>query len=179
MTIAGYHTAHELADLLKAKDVNIADLAAAAQAFRGSSEATWVQWLIDFDAFELTWAQTHDYASTLVDVDTLHGLTAGDTVTEENAYQKVLSVLPPFDDLVRRWPRLPGAPATYAERPTPQPTAPDADLNVVNATTPIANLVDEVGAAIASPFTYPKTALVVAGVAVVGVLGVLSLLRRA
>ncbi len=186
MTILGLHTAHELSDLLDAKNSNINSLSAALAGVTSSvdlSDPTWAKWMSDYQAFMASWATANSYASTLVAADKA-SLTGWDYTTEEAAYAQILSVLPPFDDLVSRWASLPSNPdPTEANAaPTPQPTAPDSDLNTFNASAPVANAVDQVVAdaesaakAVSSALSSPKL-LIVAGA--VGLLAVLLVVRR-
>jgi hypothetical protein len=169
MTLGAMHTAHELDDLLRAKDSNLNDLAGGVAGVHASVDFTqtaWAAWLADFYGFQAKWGAFHDEASAAIAAD--QGSALGwDHSLEESLWQVGIALLPPFDDLVRRWPALPGNPLpVYATVPTPQPTAPDGDISFLNTTAPL--------------FTAPKASTLwmlacgVGGALVVGV----SILKR-
>ena len=166
VTIANFHTAHELSDLLAAKDSNLSDLVGGVAGVHGVdlTESAWAAWMADFYAFQAKWGALHVDADPLI-ASAKASVLGWDQTTAETLWTVALELLPPFDDLVRRWPALPGNPLpVYPTRPTPQPTAPDFDLNLLNALPNVA--------------TPAKSYALVAAIAVVGTLAALFALKR-
>jgi len=177
MTINGNHTAGELGDLLRAKDVELGDLVAAGDAVRARvSGDAWTDWYADLASYQALYqpirtTSLQDIAvgdsawqSTLGAVVQVFG--SGDTTPPtERDWNAVLAVLPLFDDLVQRWPTLPGNPTPrYATRPEPQPGAVDDDLNALNTVAKV----DVLGNAIDAAKAHPKTSVLVLMAGAVG-----------
>ena len=169
MTLGAMHTAHELDDLFRAKDSNLNDLAGGLAAVHASVDFTqtaWAAWLADYYAFQGKWGSLHAQADPALAADKASAL-GWDQSLEESYWQVGIALLPPFDDLVRRWPLLPGNPLpVYPTVPTPQPTAPDGDISFLNATAPL--------------FSAPKASTLWLAAAAVGgaVVVALSILKR-
>lgn len=166
MTILGAHTAHELSDLLDAKVHDVA--AYADNVSRANTSAPgWAAWLADWQSFLEGWGPVADTAAEAVASGKASWL-GWDTDTEEDAYQSVLVAIHPLDDLARRWTF-----GTFTATPTPQPTAPDADLGTLNAI----NTIPGLSGTLPNPFASSTGKLIAAGAAA-GIVAVL-LLKRA
>jgi hypothetical protein len=200
MTILGEHTAHELSDLLTAKQANVAALSAAAMQAGASVDTTspaWNAWLARYTSFLNAWNDTAANAQKIVENDE-SSILGWDYTTEESWYNAVLTASDPISGLSVDFAKIPGNPqANYgATSVTPQPTAPDADLSTLNALNAapvvgaggaidqgVAAATSAVNAAEnflknpASIFGSPTAWLV--GAAVVGTLGAVFLLKRA
>jgi len=152
----GDHTANELLDLLKAKKSEIDDVTNHVGTLPASSNPVWQSWISDWHAFLADWERVRSNGQAFVDA-----VIANPTLTQAGAllssplafftqknpldmadaepyYQAVLGVLTPngigtsrLQDLYRRYTSLPNAtPVKF--RPTPQPTAPDEQLQIYN-----------------------------------------------
>jgi hypothetical protein len=154
--LGGNHTAHELDDLLRAKQSEIDDVTHHIGALPPSSDPAWKQWAADWRQFLSDWESARATAQRFVDAARDNpNLTRVDAFLEsplalftqsdpldmldaEAPYQDVLRVLMPsgigtsrLQDLYRRYTQLPNAtPVKF--RPVPQPKAPDEELQVYN-----------------------------------------------
>lgn len=162
MTVLGYHTAHELADLLAAKVSNVTDLARNV-ATADTSQAAWPAWAADYASFHAGWDPVAADVAAFV-ADAKGSFLGWDSPTDDQHWNALLSAIAPLSDLIFRWTF-----GAYASRPTPQPTAGDTDLNVLNAI----NTLPVVGAH-PTPTTTGKWIAVGVGV---GLLGVVLLKR--
>jgi hypothetical protein len=145
--LTGEHSAHELDDLLRAKQSEIDDITAHVQKLPASGDATWQQWALDWGKFTADWksivarvrpdveaAKAGGVSSWIVSQIMPGAKDPWDSVWLEDDYQAVLHVLQPgglgtsrVQDLYRRYLALPqSTPIKF--RPTPQPTAPDIRL---------------------------------------------------
>jgi hypothetical protein len=150
----GDHTANELLDLLKAKKSEIDDVTNHVGSLPANSDPTWRAWIADWHTFLSDWERVRSSGQGFIDA-----VIANPTLTQAGAllssplafftqkdpldmadaeayYQAVLGVLMPqgvgtsrLQDLYRRYTALPSAtPVKF--RPTPQPKAPDEQLQM-------------------------------------------------
>jgi hypothetical protein len=156
-TLTGEHTAHELSDLLSAKQSEIDDVTSHVHTLPASSDPTWKAWSSDWARFLSDWSSAassaHAFIQSVKDNPTLASAASLfsspvawltqkdplDQVTAEPYYQSILSVLQPggagtsrLQDLYSRYNALPKA-TPIVFRKVPQPSAPDESLNVYNS----------------------------------------------
>jgi hypothetical protein len=145
--LTGEHSAHELDDLLRAKQSEIDDVTAHVQTLPAHGGADWQQWALDWGRFAADWQRVKAQVQPDIDAAKAAGVTSWlasqflpsqkdpwDGVYLESDYQAVLQVLQPsglgtsrVQDLYRRYSALPqSTPIKF--RPVPQPTAPDLRL---------------------------------------------------
>jgi hypothetical protein len=165
MTIAGFYTAHETDDLLRAKVSNVADLAANVARVGTPSDPAWPAWLSDYQAFRAGWDPVAADVGTWTQ-GAKDSLVGWDITTDLNQdWNALLAAIAPLSGLIGRWKF-----GTYASNPTPQPTAGDTDIGVLNTI----NALPVVGAN-SKASTTTKFLLWGAGLGLVGAF----LLRRA
>ena len=167
MTIAGYHTAAELSDLLNSYAYQVAMLngvAGGCVAWAESDPAAWAAWLADLkaasDAYDAGAAQASQLLQTYPRA--IWGVTKA-----EDTFQALAQVFAPFIDLDRRL-RV-AAPCAPDYKDNPQPTSSDLDLSTYVIT---GKVLQQVGAGATTAGKTLILVAVVAGVLLVGVAAV-------
>ena len=128
MTILGKHTVHELNDLVNALSYEVSQTqkaSAACAAWAQRDPPAFADWSAKLAQAVAGWSHAVHVAMVRID-ETPHAL--WDTVPAESHYQGCLTAFKPFDDLIRTFMQTSQCAITFDH--TPQPTAPDLDLDV-------------------------------------------------
>lgn len=174
MTILGQHTVHELDDLVKAHNYHVDQLTKASancSAWKQRDPQGYAAWSTDFTQAAANWAHVSHVAMNRID---LTPQSMRDYVPLESDYQAVLTAFHPFDDLTLRFTR--DSQCSVDMSATPQPQAPDADLQAYQTADAATKWIDK-KAKDAATGTMKVVPIVLGGVGVA--LTALLLARRA
>lgn len=188
MTILGNHTVHELKDLIAAKQTDLDVI----NKLYGDKSPEWVQrdpkgfiaFTNDRDSLNTRWDSLKT-VSVMNTIGTAFTLGNEDVATAEGQYQDVVTWAHDLQKLFWAWPQdMLGPIPNYS---APQPTAPDADMNLLkkasDVVNPIAKELDKAG--VPDPFggnkntlfSSPLTPYLIGGGIILGLVGIIAIRR--